>query len=248
MTDLELPLLDALDPSRIMVRSGLSPDPWQTQMLRSTEKKIILNCSRQSGKSTAVAAKALHRALYVPGSLTLLVAPSLRQSLELFRAVKLMYRGVDMQLDESISGQKIEFLNGSRIVAIPGSEPSNVRGYSGVSLLCIDECAFISDELYSALSPVLAVSKGDIVLLSTPGIREGIFYSIWSGEDTSWERIQVTADVCPRISPDFLASEEMTLGAEVFQSEYFCQFRESDISLFDFDYTQLLVDEDVIEV
>ena len=61
-------------------RLGFQPDPWQRQLLRSTAHWILLNCCRQSGKSTTTAILALHQAIYDPG-LVLLVSPSLRQSI-----------------------------------------------------------------------------------------------------------------------------------------------------------------------
>jgi hypothetical protein len=75
----------ALDPVLFMRASGIECDPWQARMLRSQASRILLNCSRQSGKSTICAGLALHEALYEPGSLTLMLSPTQRQSGELFR-------------------------------------------------------------------------------------------------------------------------------------------------------------------
>src|SRR5216683_1901882 len=77
----------ALDPSLILRAAGLVPDPWQRELLLSRDRQLLLNCSRQSGKSTVVSALALHTALFVPGALVLLLSPSLRQSAEIFRKV-----------------------------------------------------------------------------------------------------------------------------------------------------------------
>ena len=70
-------LVQALDPVAF-AREALSfiPDPWQAQALRWSGKRLLLNCSRQSGKSTTAAILALHRALFYPASLVLLVSPS----------------------------------------------------------------------------------------------------------------------------------------------------------------------------
>jgi hypothetical protein len=75
----------ALDPVRLARRVGLKPDPWQADVLRFPAVRVLLNCSRQSGNSSISAVLALHIALYAAGSLTLLLSPSLRQPLELFR-------------------------------------------------------------------------------------------------------------------------------------------------------------------
>ena len=110
---------------------GLEPDPWQAEVLRSPSKRILLNCSRQAGKSTITSAMALHTATYRPGSLILCLSPTLRQSGELFRNVSRFY-GIDPVIpSKSETVLKLELQNGSRIVSLPGKE-QNVRGYAGV--------------------------------------------------------------------------------------------------------------------
>src|SRR6266508_3512763 len=81
-------LAHALDPVRF-AREMLvfEPDDWQRRALRWSGRQLLLNCARQSGKSVTAAVLALHRALYHPKSLVLLVSPSQRQSSELFRKV-----------------------------------------------------------------------------------------------------------------------------------------------------------------
>ncbi len=74
----------ALDAVQFAVDAGITPDPWQAQILRSAALRVLLNCSRQSGKSTTTTTTALHQALYERDSLMLLPAPSQRQSQELF--------------------------------------------------------------------------------------------------------------------------------------------------------------------
>jgi hypothetical protein len=84
----------ALDPSLILQARGLPPDPWQRELLLSAERQVLLNCSRQSGKSTFVSALALHTALFKPKALVLLLSPSQRQSGEIFRKVTEAYNAV----------------------------------------------------------------------------------------------------------------------------------------------------------
>ena len=78
-------LAGGVDPVLFARRAGFTPDPWQADVLRSNHHRMLLNCSRQSGKSTTTAIVALHQAVYTPGSLVLLLSPGLRQSAELFR-------------------------------------------------------------------------------------------------------------------------------------------------------------------
>jgi len=78
-------LARALDPVLLARATGIEPDSWQAHVLRSTSARVLLNCSRQSGKSTITSILAMHTALYEAGSLVLLLSPSLRQSGELFK-------------------------------------------------------------------------------------------------------------------------------------------------------------------
>jgi hypothetical protein len=220
-----------LDPAAIMECAGMPPDPWQLRILRSKAERTLLLCARQSGKSTVTAAMALHEVLFHPKSLVLLLSPSLRQSQELFRKVT----DFRERLGESIpvaeeSALRVELKNGSRIVALPGTEET-VRGFSGVRLLVVDEAARVDDPLYYAIRPMLAVSGGRMVCLTTPFGKRGFFYEEWSG-DGAWDRIKVTASECPRISEKFLGEERASLGERWYQQEYECSFEENDDGVF----------------
>ncbi len=85
----------ALDPSRLMLTAGMTADPWQAKLLRSTAQRHLLLCTRQASKSTTTAALALYEALYNSPALVLLLSPSLRQSQELFKKVLSYYRAMD---------------------------------------------------------------------------------------------------------------------------------------------------------
>src|SRR5215217_3399360 len=120
----------ALDRVAFAEELGIIPGPWQRNLLNSPSRRVLLHCSRQSGKSTMSAVLALHRALYHPGSLILCLAPALRQSQELFSKIVGFYRDlgrpVPPQAERKLS---LELENGSRIVTLPGSERT-IRGFS----------------------------------------------------------------------------------------------------------------------
>jgi hypothetical protein len=215
----------ALDPVQLAVRAGVTPDPWQAGLLRNQVRQILMLCARQSGKSTVAALLALHKALYHPPALTLMLAPALRQAQELFRAARRLYRalGETVSAIEEESTLRLELANGSRIVSLPGSE-ATVRGYGDVAMLIIDEAARVPDELYAAVRPMLAVSGGRLALLSTPFGKRGFFWREWSEGGDDWARVRVTAEQCPRISPAFLAQERASIGHWWFRQEYGCEF------------------------
>jgi len=237
----------AIDPARFARSVGVVPDPWQVDLLFSLERQVILLCGRQVGKTTIVAIAALHHALNNPGSLVLVLSPSLRQSSELFKKIIGFYQGLGSPIPSEIqTALTLELTNKSRIISLPGKDHT-VRGYSGVSLLLIDEAARVSDDLYYAVRPMLAVSQGRIVLLSTPCGKRGFFFREWE-EGQDWLKIKITADRCPRIPKAFLEQERRDIGERWFAQEYLCSFEESNAALFAYDVIQRALCDDIEEL
>jgi hypothetical protein len=230
----------ALDRVAFARACGIEPDDWQQDLLRSSSKAILLNCSRQSGKSTMAALIALHRALYYPGSLILCVAPALRQSQELFGKVLASYRDLNRPVQARSEGKlNLELMNASRILSVPGTEKT-VRGFSAVDVLVIDEATLIDDSLYYAVRPMLAVSGGTLMMLATPQGRHGVFYEAWM-RGSDWERYEIPATECPRLTPDYLERERMDMGEAKFQREFMCQFISEEGQFFSEDAIQSML-------
>lgn len=236
----------ALDPVELARHAGIEPDPWQSDLLRSQAEQMILLCSRQAGKSTVSAFLALHEASYGPPAPILLLSPSLRQSQELFRVVRngLLAAAPVLGRVRQESALSIELERGSRVVCLPGTEKT-VRGFAGVRLLVVDEASRVEDELYHAVRPMLAVSGGRMILLSTPFGKRGFFFHEWTDGGPTWKRVQITAEHVSRISPAFLAQERAALPAWVYQQEYLCQFVETEDSAFRYDDIAAALDPDL---
>ena len=212
---------------------NFEPDDVQARVLRSTSQRGILLCTRQWGKSTVTAAMALHHALFTPRSLTLVVAPCERQSGEFVDKVKALTLALGFKArGDGINDHSLSFPNRSRIVGVPAREDT-VRGYSRVTLMLIDEASRVSDDLYKAVRPMLAVGKGRLWLMSTPHGRHGFFHDEWHNGGAHWERVSVTAEQCPRIPPEFLEEERRTQGRAWFEQEYLCKFTQVREAVFD---------------
>jgi hypothetical protein len=225
------PQVPAPDALTLLTLAGIQPDPWQRQVLTSAAPRVLLNCCRQSGKSTTAAALALATALHEPGALTLVLSPTLRQSQELFRKVLDLYRPAAGSLPASqASALRLELGHGARILSLPGTE-STTRGYSGVTLLVVDEASRVSDDLYYAIRPMLAVSGGRLLALSTPWGKRGWFYKERT-QGEYWVQVRIPATECPRISSAFLEEERRSLPALWYASEYACVFGDTAQSLF----------------
>ena len=226
-------------------RLGLRPDERQEEVLRSEAKRGILLCTRQWGKSTIAAAKAVHRAFTRPESLVLVASPTYRQSGELVRKAAGMMRRLGLPArGDGGPDASLVFPNGSRIVGLPGIE-GTVRGFSAASLLLIDEASRVHDGMYKALRPMLAVGRGDLWLMSTPWGRRGFFYENWVRGGDEWMRVSVPATECERIDAEFLEEERAAAGSAWFRQEYLCEFTDAGVGLFAYDMVEEALDDDV---
>lgn len=234
-----------IDPVTLAGEAGLDLDPWQVDCLRDTSPQILMNCSRQSGKSTVDSVDAVATALSYPSALVLLLSPSLRQSTELFRKCLDVYRALDRKIPaHAESALRLELRNGSRIIALPGTE-GTIRGYSGAKLLIIDEASRVLDPLYRSVRPMLAVSRGRMRASSTPYGKQGWWHDAWTNGGSAWSRYEVPATMCPRITPEFLEEERQNMPPWYFRQEYMCEFSDVNEQFFAYETIMQSLSDDV---
>ena len=241
--DLGLDLAHGLDPVAFAEdRLRFHADLWQAQALRSRAPWLMLNCCRQSGKSTTTAAVALHTAIYDPG-LILLVSPSLRQSKELFAKITSFLKDLEpAEVLEEDNKSSCTLANSARVVSLPG-DPDTLRGYSAPKLIIKDEAAYVSDAMQAALDPMLAVSKGRLIEMSSPNGKRGHFYENWQhGVDV--ERVKIIGRECPRIGAEFLDKMRQKLGPLLFSQEFEGEFIDPDSSAFSSELIELALVDD----
>lgn len=244
LTDSSDDLAMSLDPVLMARKAGIEPDPWQARLLRSQSSRVLVNCSRQSGKSTTTATLAIHTAIYEPGSTILLLSPSLRQSTELFRKCLEVYRALGRPVPaDAESALRLELSTGSRIVSLPGNE-GTVRGISKVQLLIIDEASRVEDVLYKSVRPMLAVSHGRLITLSTPFGARGWWYEEYKRRE-KWEYYEIPATECPRITAEFLEEEKESAGEWWVLQEYMCKFMDAQSAAFRSEDIERIVSREV---
>ncbi|MFN0169064.1 MAG: terminase large subunit domain-containing protein [Bryobacteraceae bacterium] len=211
---------------------GCHPRPVQSQFLRHRHRQSLLNCSRQWGKSTVAAALIVHRLVFGrPGGVTLVIAPSHRQSAELLAKAGAFLCRLDITpRGDGRNEHSLLMPNGSRVVALPGVADTT-RGFSA-DLLVVEEAALVPDDAYLAMRPSLAATQGAIVALSTPAGPRGFFYEAWTAGGSEWDRSSVPATDCPHFPPGFLDRERRAMGDFWFRQEYLCEFTQSDTGFF----------------
>ena len=203
----------------------LTLDPWQEEILQ-TEGNICLRSGRQVGKSTIISIKAAEYAVNNKKKTILIISATERQALLLFEKTagylfeefkKLIKKGKDKPTKHTI-----KLKNGTVIHSLPtGMSGYGIRGYT-VDLLIADEAAFIPENVWNAVTPMLAITRGKIILLSTPFGKGGYFYRCF--QDKNFKSFHVSSEECPRKDIEFLKRERERMTKMQYAQEYLGEF------------------------
>ena len=229
-------LLDAIDPCVVFRRNGLTPDPWQVELLRAMPRMSLVCWGRQVGKTTCLAALALHRALYRPGSRVLLASFNHDKAKEMLGKAADLYAPWQTEVPlESQTTEHLAFRNESQIDAIP-ARPTAARGPTA-RLVVLDEAAWTSYELFSTIFPTLMRTGGTLVATSTPPERPtGWWWEAWTksgevpGEEAAdrlsdlWLRSFIPSTASPYATPEHLEQARAIMAPEDYAREYECRF------------------------
>ncbi len=207
-------------------------DTWQEKVLE-TSGNICLRSGRQVGKSTIIAIKAGEFAMNHKNKSVMVIASVERQAQLLFEKILSYIHGKDAKARKNkhkyLKGgkdrptkHKLNLKNGSTIHCLPTGESGyGIRGFT-IDLLIADEAAFISEDVWTAVTPMLTVTKGDIWLLSTPHGREGFYYRCF--QDEKYTAFHVSSEDCPRKDQDFLDHERKWMTKAQYAQEYLGEF------------------------
>lgn len=189
---------------------------------------------RQVGKTTVLMGILLHYACNYKNGFSIIMEPTYKQCIRVYNEMRtafepLLVKGGTSQLVlEFITGSKIQFLSGEAdIAAFQGYVVKN-------GVLCVDEAAYISDDVFFALTPTTDVHKSPIILTSTPRFRSGFFYNYFveglSGNSSSvyhfdWAGYSV-------LTEEKLNFYRKTLPERLFKNYYLGEFADTIGSVF----------------
>jgi len=219
---------------------GYQLDEAQRTILDPNIRRGILNCCRKWGKSTMIALKAAHFAATTPGATVLVVGPSARQSEELLGIAANILR--QLEVPATFAQEKAYLKNRSRILALP-NQPVTIRGYSP-HLLVVDEAAYLKEEIWDAVFPMLNAAPGGgwLWLMSTPSEPVGFFHRLWENGGSNWTKLKVTAYDCPRIPAAMIEEAKSTFAPDKFAREYLCEFAQGPTAAFPEEMVRACVD------
>jgi hypothetical protein len=158
------------------------PHWYQDELINDMSTFIAACWSRQVGKSEAIAHKAIHEAFTNEYVDIVVIAPVQRQARELYakitKAIKqspIIFNSVEGRMTQEV----IKFDNGSRIINLAaGDEGVQLRGYA-ISLLIIEEAAFIPEMVFVAVEQGLSSMGGREIMISTPYGKNNEFYKVF---------------------------------------------------------------------
>ena len=200
-------------------------DDWQKEVLE-TEGNICLRSGRQVGKSTVISIKAAEYAIKNRKKTIMVIASVERQAYLLLEKIisylNEKYKFLVKKGKDRPTKHKVQLINGSVIYCLPtGLTGYGIRGYT-VDLLIADEAAYIPAEVWTAVTPSLAVTKGNLILLSTPKGKDGYFYNCFN--DDNFTSFHISAEDCPRKNVEFLEAEKKRMTKLQYAQEYLGEF------------------------
>jgi terminase large subunit-like protein len=245
----ELSEQDLEDPVRFVQKAlHFNPTEYQAKLLRETSKRIVVVYPRQSGKSTTIAARAIWFACKNPKTVTLIVAPGLRQSMIMMDHIHSFLMGMHNVLRREHVGKMqrtvIWFKNGSQIVALPCST-NLLRGYSANQCIC-DESAFFRDDetmFYSVLFPMLQTTQGTLIASSTPWTKDSVFYRFT--QDAAFKVHRITIDDVVKeglTTADFVEEMRSRIPPNRFRREFEAEFVEEENCFLPMDLIKRCID------
>ena len=202
-------------------------DNWQQQVL-ATKGNIVLRSGRQVGKSTVIGIKAAKYALENPKKTIMIISKTERQAGLLF--TKILFNLTQINKSQILKGKdrpiksRILLKNGSAIHCLPAGETGyGIMGFT-IDLLIADEAAFIPEEVWLSVIPALAITRGEIWLLSTPFVKKGYYYECFS--NPTFTSFHMSSEDCPRKDQQFLDHKKQTLTKAQYAQMYLGEFRD----------------------
>lgn len=158
---------------------------WQQDVfadIKADEGKgltYVVKAKRQAGKSILAIVALEYFAFKNEGSIGYLLEPTLSQSRRVFKQMVKSLGGEESPVIKSSNATllELELFNGSQVIFKSAEQREALRGATVKnSILIIDEGAFIEDDIYFVLDPIVDATKSPVMIISTPLFLSGEFY------------------------------------------------------------------------
>lgn len=226
--------------------TGVKLYPWQKAVAdvlktpgggKSSGTYHTILSRRQCGKSILVENVLMFFAFNYQKTSSILVSPTLAQSRKVFKdIVDTVSKAPGVLKKKNETLLELRFANGSEILFKSAEQRDALRGLTVSGVLCIDEAAYIPDDIFEMLLPTTDVNRAPIVIVSTPKFKEGFFYRYYEmglqGVKGCYSYSFNDYDTSRLLSPERLETYRRTLPHNQFLTEYLGQFLDGDSILF----------------
>lgn len=217
--------------------------PWQLAVHKGLLKYgkgsghiHICKSKRQVGKSVLLIGELLYFSINHTKTVNGCISPTLNQARKLYKEILSATQNSGVIKKKNDSLLEIEFINGSTILFKSAEQRDSLRGYTYTGLLCIDEAAYIQDEVFSIVKPSTDVHKTPVLIVSTPKFRLGFFFELFQKGLTGSPNISSydfnDFDTSELLSASALEMYRQMLPKNQFLTEYLGEFMDSDSSVF----------------
>lgn len=220
---------------------GYVPKEWQKAVHWGIEKhrKGNIHCvkaKRQIGKSWIIINELLRTAINFKSTVSCCLSPTLNQARKVYKEILKAIEETGVMLKKNDSLLEIELINRSTIVFKSAEQKENLRGYTFSGILCIDEAAYIQDEIWAIIRPTCDVHQAPILMVSTPKFKLGFFYDIYVMGLGDNPKIH-SYDLCKYDTSEMLPVEQLELYRKMlpknmFTTEYLGEFLDSESIVF----------------
>ena len=222
------------------IKLGYTLFPWQNDIINGILKYPhdihIAKSKRQTGKSITIETVLMFFAINKTNSCNIAISPTLNQGRKMFKEIKKAVSVLPIYESSNASTLEINLTNGSSILFKSAEQDDALRGNTVSGILCIDECAFIKDDIVYQVLPFVDANKAPILITSTPLFKSGVYYDFYMNGVNGVEGFH-SIDICDYdtsalLSPEKLEMYRQSVAPQIFRSDYLGQFIEESSEIF----------------
>lgn len=225
---------------------GIKPFSFQRDVIqevtsdKGTGKVVVVKSRRQVGKSTLISNLLLYFAINFSRTRNYCLSPTLKQGKNIYKSITNAISNSGLVKTRNATELSITLINGSTIQFKSAEQKDSLRGETCSGILCIDESAYIQDEVYDIIRPWTDFHRAVTLMVSTPFIKSGFFFKYYNyglnNENNcisiDWTDEKYKEDLNKILPPEKLEEYRRILPRNVFLSEYMGQFLDDDGTVF----------------
>ena len=222
------------------IKLGYSLFQWQKDIISGILKHPhdihVVKSRRQTGKSITIETVLMFFSINKAGSCNIVISPTLGQGRKMFKEIKNALQNLPLFKSANGTTLEIELTNGSSILFKSAEQSDGLRGNTVTGILCIDECAYIKDEIVYSCLPFVDANKSPVLIVSTPLFKNGVYYDFYMNGVNGVEGFY-GYDICDYDTSALLSNERLemyrqSVSSQIFRSDYLGQFITENSEIF----------------